>query len=406
MKNVLFITWDGPQVSYLESLFLPIFSSLMSKGEFGFHILQFSWASDEIVSRRRKTCEASGCSYTAVSVLRKPVAIGGLISAGMGLWHVRRVIKERNIDILLPRSTLPALSCLLALRSGDKKLVFDADGLPLDERVDFAGQSPLSVIYRALRDIEAQAVRRADAVLTRSRKAITVLQARAGAGTSDDKFHVVSNGRDSALFSPGDLDGRTTIKKRLSIHDDAPLVVYAGSLGPQYLPEAMLSLFGFIRKSRPDSHFLVLTGSPEFMRDLVSTYDSTLASGMTIKRVDANEVPGWLAAADLGLAFREPTFSMQGVAPIKLGEYLLCGVPVVATRGVGDSHFIDENSGFLVDGCDSETLEAVADWFIHKVLPAREGYRAHCRSVGVDHFSLESSVEAYRKALLSIQVQP
>lgn len=405
MKNVLFVTWDGPQVSYLESLFLPIFRSLMAGGDFRFHILQFSWAANDVMSRRRQVCEENGCSYASVNIIRNPVSLGSVITSLMGFRHIRKAIKKHNIDVVLSRSTLPALSSLIALRSINAKLVFDADGLPLDERIDFAGLSPLSMVYRALRDVEAQAVRRADTVLTRSRKAVTILQARAGAGTAEGKFHVVSNGRDSALFSPGEAAARIAVKERLGIPADAPLVVYAGSLGPQYSPEAMLSLLCLIRESRPDAHFLVLSGSPEVMTDLVSAYDSSLAGGVTVMRVHANEVPQWLAAADLGLAFREPTFSMQGVAPIKLGEYLLCGLPVVATRAVGDSHFIDENSGFLVDGCDLETLESVADWFIHKVLPLRDRYRTHCRSVGVEHFSLESSVEAYRKALLSVQVE-
>ena len=404
MKNILFITWDGPQVNYLESLFLPIFSGLAKYG-FQFHVLQFSWVPPSVASLRRRVCEEYGCSYTYVSVLRKPVALGSFFSALIGYRHIHKALKEYDIDIVLSRSTLPALSYLLAFRGKDQSFIFDADGLPLDERVDFAGQSPSNLVHRVLRDIEAQAVRRADVVLTRSHKAISVLQARAGAGTSMAKFHVVSNGRDQSIFDPGEIAGRLGVKEKLGIASDAPLIVYAGSLGPQYCPDSMLSLFQLIRQSRPDSHFLVLSGSPELMTHLVSTYDSSLASSMTVMRVDANDVPGWLAAADLGLAFREPTFSMQGVAPIKLGEYLLCGLPVVATHGVGDSHFIDENSGFLVNGCDSETLESVADWFIHKVLPSRDRYRTHCRSVGVEHFSLESSVDAYRKALLSVQVE-
>lgn len=402
--NVLFVSWDGPQVSYLESLFLPIFKQLHNYG-FHFHILQFSWSSAVVTDQRRQECETSGCSYTYVPVIRRHVALGGLVTSLLGARQVSKAIEEHDIDIIMARSTLPALSTLLYLRGRKAPFVFDADGLPLDERVDFAGQRPSSLVYRFLRDIEAQAARRADAVLTRSRKAISILRARAGAGTAEGKFHVVSNGRDKALFSPKEAADRVAVRERLGIAADAPLVVYAGSLGPQYSPEAMLSLFGLIRESRPDAHFLVLSGSPEVMKDLVSTYDSSLASGMTVMRVDANEVPSWLAAADLGLAFREPAFSMQGVAPIKLGEYLLCGLPVVATRGVGDSHFIDQNSGFLVNGCDSETLESVADWFTHKVLPSRDRYRTHCRSVGVEHFSLESSVEAYRKALLSVQVK-
>lgn len=402
--KVLFVTWDGSQVSYLESLFLPIFSGLAKYG-FQFHVLQFSWVPPSVASLRRRVSEEYGCSYTYVSVLRKPVALGSFFSALIGCRHIHRALKDHDIDIVLSRSTLPALSSLLALRGKDQSFIFDADGLPLDERVDFAGQSPSNIVHRVLRDIEAQAVRRADVVLTRSHKAISVLQARAGAGTSMAKFHVVSNGRDKSLFDPGDIADRLGVKQKLGIAADAPLIVYAGSLGPQYCPDSMLSLFKLIRQYRPDSHFLVLTGSPEVMIDLASGSDKALASSMTVMRVDANEVPGWLAAADLGLAFRQPAFSMQGVAPIKLGEYLLCGVPVVATRGVGDSHFIDSQAGFLVDNGDKKTLSSVSDWFISQVLPRRDDFRARCRSVGVAHFSLESSVEAYRKALFSIKDQ-
>lgn len=347
----------------------------------------------------------SGCSYKPVSVIRKPVALGSFVTAFMGHRHIHKALKDYDIDLVLSRSTLPALSSLLALRGSNKDLVFDADGLPLDERVDFAGQSPSSLVYRVLRDVEAQAVRRAKVVLTRSHQAASILQARAGAGTFQEKFHVVSNGRDSTLFSPSLEIDRYNVKKQLGIDIDAPLIVYAGSLGPQYCPDFMLSLFKLIRESRPDAHFLVLTGSPEVMNDLVVGNDEELSSFMTVMRVDANEVPHWLAASDLGLAFREPTFSMQGVAPIKLGEYLLCGVPVVATRGVGDSHFIDSQAGFLVDNGHEKNLASISDWFINEVLPKRDDFRAHCRSVGVAHFSLESSVEAYRKAFLSIKDQ-
>ncbi len=40
--NILFITWDGPQVSYLESLFVPIFRKLEERCGAHFHVLQFT----------------------------------------------------------------------------------------------------------------------------------------------------------------------------------------------------------------------------------------------------------------------------------------------------------------------------------------------------------------------------
>jgi glycosyltransferase involved in cell wall biosynthesis len=397
VKQVLFITWDSPHVSYLEALFLPIFRSLQSCG-YNFHILQFSWADSSIKAARHQACEENGISYSAVPVFRKPQALGAVASSILGSRHIARLIDEKNIDIVMPRSTLPAMSSLLALRGRNKKLIFDADGLPLDERIDFAGLSPSSLVYRFLRDVEAQAVRSSDVVITRSERANSILQARAGAGNEEKKFHVVTNGRDVNKFHPASQREWIYTKKKLGISDEAPLVVYAGSIGPQYCPEIMLELFSKIKISRSDSHFLILTGSPEVMNTYLVKYPE-ISDSVTVMSADSEDVPKWLSAGDLGLAFREPKFSMQAVAPIKLGEYLLCGLPVVATTGVGDSHFISSDAGFLVDHGDVETIGLVSDWFVNKVLPNRNEFRAQCVAVGRKHFSLESSVESYVSAL-------
>lgn len=50
--NILFVTWDGPQVSYLEGLFLPIFKALKSAG-IHVHVLQFTWAEQAKIEHSR-----------------------------------------------------------------------------------------------------------------------------------------------------------------------------------------------------------------------------------------------------------------------------------------------------------------------------------------------------------------
>ena len=396
--NILFVTWDGPQSTYLEGLFLPIFKKLKKAG-YNFCILQFTWANDEILHLRKEACAEAGFSYIPVSVQRRPVALGSFITAITGYRHIRSAIDKHNIDIVLPRSNLPALSTLLALRGRDTRLLFDADGLPLDERIDFTGLSPSSPIYRILRDIESQAVRQADAVITRSHKASEILLARAGSGTSKDKFHVVTNGRNPELFNPGTTKSRASMRISLGIKPDTPLIVYTGSIGPQYCVSEMLRLFGLVLEQRADTHFLALTGSPQLMQDQLIS-NPNLAKQITIKSVASDEVPAYLACADLGLAFRQPSFSMQAVAPIKLGEYLLCGLPLVATKGIGDTHIINEKVGLIVENMGKEELQGVADWFVEKVLPLREDMRDSCRNIGLKSFSLETSSEKYKEAIL------
>jgi hypothetical protein len=395
--KVLFVTWDGPQVTYLESLFLPIFLRMANEG-ISFQLLQFTWGEAERIALARQACKQAGFGYQAVSVWRRPRAAGAMLTALAGARHVKQAVHDNRIDAVLTRSTLPALATMLALRNSQCRMVFDADGLPLDERVDFAGQSPSGLVHRLLRDVEAQAVRRADVVLTRSSKAVEILQARAGAGTSVRKFHVVTNGRDATLFRPADALESTKVRHNLGLTMESPLIVYAGSMGPQYCMNEMIQFFVMVHNRRPDAHLLILTGSPEAMQPALDK-NSQLNGCVTTLTVSSKVVPQYLGCADLGLALRQPSFSMQAVAPIKLGEYLLCGLPVVATAGIGDTEAISTDVGVLLQRMDETELKGAADWFIDSVLPQREHYRSNSRLAGLKWFSLEASAMSYQKAL-------
>lgn len=400
--KVLFVTWDGPQVSYLEALFLPIFRRLAEQG-WAFHVLQFTWGDKQSMQRSRQACAAAAVPYRSVRVWRKPVALGSLLTAVKGASDVGRAVRDWNIDVLMPRSTLPALACMRAQRGKRIPIIFDADGLPLDERVDFGGMPSVGLAYRLLRDIEAQAVRRAEVVLTRTTRAADILLARAGAGIPRERFFQVGNGRDGDLFTPLNQDAKQEVSERLGIAVDAPLVVYAGSLGEQYCLPDMLALFERILVRRANARFLILTGSPDQAGVQLEQYQG-FRDKVVIHSVPPGDVPTYLASADLGLALRKMTFSMQGVAPIKLGEYLLCGLPVIATADVGDTSSISKEVGFLLNKSDADVLEQVAMWFTDKVLPERETFRIQCREVGLAHYSIEASVGSYRRALESIRL--
>ncbi len=396
--NILFITWDGPQVNYLESLFVPIFRGLQHRGGVHFHVLQFTWGDAASIERSRGECERAGISYRAVRIRRWPKALGALITAVEGARHVRTAMRRHAIDAVMPRSVLPGLATLLAVRLQDCPIVFDADGLPLDERVDFAGQSPSSVAHRMQRDIEWQVVGRAAIVLTRTAAGAQILQARAGAGVDAGKFHVVSNGRDAEQFHPQDARARRAMRERLGIPHAAILLVYAGSLGSQYCIDEMLVVFEQVRQRCPDARLLVLSATTEVLEYALSR--STVPPASVIMRsVPSDAVPAHLACADLGLALRRRSFSMQAVAPIKLGEYLLCGLPVLATAGVGDAHVLSTDTGMTVDDVGPAQARAVADWFVNTVMRERDGFRERCRALGVARFSLDACVDSYARAL-------
>jgi glycosyltransferase involved in cell wall biosynthesis len=274
-------------------------------------------------------------------------------------------------------------------------MLLDADGLALDERVEFAGLSPNSFTYRLLRDVEAQSVRDAGAVIVRSESAKGVLVSRAGPPVTEDRFVTVTNGRDERLFQPFNRAAREAVRTELGIAPAAPLLVYAGSVGPQYRFDQLAGLAEALLDRRPDSRLLVLTGSPDAARGALAPYER-LTGVTTIMRAPPEEVPRYLAAADIGAAFRTASFSTRAVAPVKLSECLLCGVPVVGTASIGDTEAAVEAGVFF---SDEAGMAAAADWAVSTVLPQRDSFRDRARQVGLDRFSLSRSVADYRAAI-------
>jgi glycosyltransferase involved in cell wall biosynthesis len=155
-----------------------------------------------------------------------------------------------------------------------------------------------------------------------------------------------------------------------------------------------------LRRLRPDTRLLVLTGSPEEARLLLIEPMRELAELTTIMRVPAGDVARYLAAADVGTAQVHKSFSTQGISPLKTAEYLLCGVPVVGTSGVGLNNRALE-AGTLFD--EAAGPEAAAGWIQQSVLANRDEFRVRARAVGVEHFSLTRSVADYRRAMEAVR---
>lgn len=391
-KNVLFLSWDGPQTSYMEGLFMPIFQEISKKQDIHFHVIQFTWADRAKTEVVKNIAESLGIHYSAFPILKKPVAnLGSLITLFTASKKIEKYIRENNIDIVMPRSTFPAFM-VNRIKNQNFKIIFDADGLPIEERVDFAGLKKDSPQYRWMKSIETQMLKRAERVITRSQKSIEVHLENIGEHYRN-KFSVVFNGRNADFFQPN-TQSRSESRKRLGLTNEELLFVYCGSLGDQYCWEEMAAVVNAYRKKTP-ARFLVLTGNTEFALDKISSEEATF---ITVKSVPFDEIPFWLNAGDVAFALRKPTFSMQGVAPIKLGEYLLMNLPTIASKGIGDTeeilkHF--EDCFLYAHTADrNQQHSGILNW-IEEV----RSKEINTREEALKWFSLEAAAESYLKAL-------
>jgi glycosyltransferase involved in cell wall biosynthesis len=395
--NLLFITWDGPGTTYHETLFIPLLARARRSQEFTY-LLQLTWGDQSRGERIRRLAQAQGLHYDALNVPRGRCS---LFMPFVLLWasvRIAALVRRGDIDTLMPRSTIPALCALLARRLASDKchLIFDADGLEADEKVEFGGWRRGGLRHRLFASVERSAVRRADVVLVRTSRAAAILQERTG--VPGDRFVIVCNGKDPRVYCPRDEEERRRVRANLGFSAAAPVVVYVGSIGPQYRLEQMADTFRSILAIQPEARWLVIT--PQSNHARVRTMCRGLPDGtVTILEADSDLVPRLLCVADLGLAFRSPTLSQQAVAPIKLGEYLLCGVPVAYTKRVGDLDSLqDQPPAFAIEDADPGAGRKVATWFSSEVLDDRAHVRAEARALGESLFTLERGARDYRSA--------
>lgn len=303
---------------------------------------------------------------------------------------------EHHIDTVMPRSNFPAFM-VSNIKNKNFKIIFDADGLPIEERVDFAGLKKESFYYRWMKSIETKMLKSADAVITRSQKSIEIHLQHIGEKYRS-KFSVVYNGRNADFFQ-NNVASRQQARNQLGVNTDERLFVYCGSLGDQYCWDEMLTIVAAYQKVAP-AKFLVLTGNTAYAGSRLSVEQQKF---VLVKSVPFTEIPFWLSSADIAFGLRQPSFSMQGVAPIKLGEYLLVNLPTIASKGIGDSeeilqHFED---CFLFDHKSDHSLQQneIMSWL--QCIKVKENINT--REEALKWFSLGAAADRYINVIKNIK---
>src|SRR5205807_5222077 len=170
---------------------------------------------------------------------------------------------------------------------------------------------------------------------------------------------------------------------------DRRVLVYSGSIGGWYLTDKMADLFAEMGRARGDWHFLWLTTGPADLIRKLMMERSIDASRYTIRSVASSDVPSYLSASDAGVAFYKPALSRLATSPVKLTEYLACGLPVIINSGIGDSDALvtREGAGALVSDF-TKAEYAQAGNIIERLVNQAEHTRKLTRSVAEKLFDV------------------
>lgn len=170
-------------------------------------------------------------------------------------------------------------------------------------------------------------------------------------GVSHDRFTVIPCVADERKFHTDEVERKRT--RAEEGFGDRFVVLYPGRFGRWHWGPEMIRIVKAMMDADPAVFFLVLT--PD-ITEATSLASAGLPEGRFAVRTAAHsEVPRLMRAADLGLLLREPDPLNEVACPTKFAEYMMCGLPVLISRGIGDcTAFVEKHgSGVVLDGEDA-----------------------------------------------------
>jgi glycosyltransferase involved in cell wall biosynthesis len=206
---------------------------------------------------------------------------------------------------------------------------------------------------------------------------------------------------DLFAFSPKD---RQRMREKLGWTSNF-IVVFNGSWQDHHLPTKMMSFFLQLCQSGIPAKFLILTTA-----NVHDVKNALFQAGISsddcrILSLPHEKVPEYLMAGDVGLMLIEQVWGKRFSSPIKMGEYLACGLPVLATSHIGDTTEIlnkDPDVGITLDIRNGEQLSRLVEYVQRISVSDRMEVAQKCREVARKWLSWETFRPKLRAVYLEV----
>ncbi len=400
-KQVLYLSYTGLTEPLGQSQVLAYLQGLSALGLYKFTVISFEHP--EYFKRYKESIERS-CVDAGIDW--HPLPYEKINPVLATIKRVRAIKKKafllhnkKSFDLVHCRSYRAALIGLWFKQKKGIPFIFDMRGFWADERIEGGIWNLKNPMYRFLyayfKKKEKTLLREADHIVSLTENAKNeILQWKL-------KEHplpisVIPCCVDLKLFNPDTIsyNEQERLRGDLKITSDNEVISYLGSLGTWYLLNEMLQFFAGWHKQNNAAVLLFITNENAASILSKSSFYKIPDSAIRIISVKREQVPLALSLSKYSLFFIKPSFSKKASSPVKQGEIMAMGVPVICNNKVGDTDEIVSRyrSGYVV-----EQLEP--DSFKNDIKNIRlENYDNKVIQKGAEsYFSLEKGVQLYSK---------
>jgi glycosyltransferase involved in cell wall biosynthesis len=338
LADVIYVSYDGMTDPLGRSQVLPYLTGLSALGH-RIRLISLEKPGLPIVDGTtvRKICDHAGIDWHPLSYRSRPPIVSAMLNVAALRRETLRLHRERRADFTHCRSDLAGMAGLELKRRCGVPLLYDMRAFWPDERAEGAAWDQSKALYRALfryfKARQRELITEADHIVMladEGRKALLEI-----GPTPTAPVTVIPCCADFDHFTLATDDIRLGRRGELGLAENVRLLVHLGSIGCNVLLEEMLDFLAAYRDRHPSAEMLFVTPEGTAAISAKAT-EHGLGKAVHVRSASREDVPQWLAAADLGLFFVRPVFSKKAASPTKLGEMLAVGLPVVTNSGIGD----------------------------------------------------------------------
>jgi len=396
-KKVCYLSFDGMTDPLGQSQVIPYLIKLSERG-FDFHIVSVE-KSDMLQAKEpeiKLLLNNNGIKWTTIVYSNKIP----FVSTALTLQKVYKIAKilfvKNKFDLIHFRGYTLGNTVRKLKRKFRIPVIFDMRSFLPDERV-LGGmwnlKNPLHLcIYKYFKFLEGRFFKEFERTISQTNLGKKTIRDW-GFSEVNTKIEVVPCCADLDFFDFNKHNNpNMQVRRDLNISTDDFILGYVGSVGTWYCLDDMMSFFKVLLQRKPTAKFVFLSPvDPKGVFDLATSLGVD-SNSIRAQFIDRKLMPSYISVFDWSIFFIKPGIGKAASCPVKHGELMGMGVPVVANTKVGDIDLIvgQEASGLIVNLFSDNEYELVVEGMRNFSCS-----KSKIREIATKYYDLESGVQAY-----------
>lgn len=323
---------------------------------------------------------------------------------------ILKIINEQHINLIHCRSYFASLIAAKLKELISIPYIFDLRGR-FPEEQKYVRDEPLGFLKDVNLDKKYQKDKMVEDYLLRTANASVVLNESFAKALVSNINCKINNLVQIPSFVDRDLfhynsTVRGLLRKKLGL-SNATVFVFSGSMSPWYDFEGLIKLFKKLTDKSPNVYFVILTYRDNaFEKGKYESYIEKLFSDNGIDKkyyglfsAEYEEIPVWLSASDYGLIYFKEFYrdNLKFSQPIKLAEYLACGLPIIINQEIDELVALqrsNEKCGWIIN---NQTLDLFLNKFEQNYNEQEYEIFRNTISSLAERYSREKSCSLYYK---------